>query len=92
MLALGGLRTVSSALGLVEDDGGYCASYALDFQNLILQEVSELFYASCRDDRDDIILPRHFVEFFHVRKLAEGFYDVIQGGRFDEDVYENQKS
>ena len=45
--ALAGLHPVSWAFGLVEDDGGYCASYTLDFQDLILQEVPEFLYA-CR--------------------------------------------
>jgi hypothetical protein len=36
-----------------------------------------------------MVIPRHFVEFFHIRKLSESLNDLTQSGRFDENVYED---
>jgi len=69
-----------------EYDWGYSAFDAFDLIDFLLQDISELFHARGRNDRNDVKFPFDFIDLLDVFEFWEGVYNLLFLTRIDEKV------
>ena len=74
----------------LENDRAYGALDATKLHDPILQDIAELFDIISLYKRNDVELPRHFIQLLDIVELGQGLDYVVHVRRLDEDVNERQ--